>query len=231
MPKQLKNPPIKEAILSISFDNKLSTEEIDMFKGNSYIQHNFPSQKPLLAVDKTNHAHEGFIFNNSSSDRTIKLKIGLLSFHYTAVYSNWQLVFSEFQNILEVFHQVTNQNTVTPSLRYVNQITLPDISIHTLRQYLTILPTLGDECLTTLNGLFSNISLISQKHSNIRGNITQLIQDSGASNLIIIDIMTKSNQSVTAELNELIREFQKLREYKNYLFELSLTPKALQQYE
>jgi len=239
--RQLKNPPIKEAIINVSFKDVIDLDRIQGFCNNSFIKIQYPRQNTLTnveinVVDKESVSKtrvEGFILNcENACNRSIQIKVGQLSFHNTNVYIGWDTFYEEFKRIWGIFcDTVGKMDLINISVRYINQLNFNLPLQFGFEEYLKFLPTIPDGLSRSINGFFIQLNIPSQDNS-MTGIITETFGTIPKNQLqVILDLIVSKAQNVICNSDDMWSSFSNVREFKNQLFFSCLTDKTIHLYE
>ena len=121
---QLKNTPIKEIVISASFEENLSDELIDNFKNKfvaatDYIDlgrgftANFRQEKKGLP--QTSIEVDGFIFKNDKN-KVVNLRRGRVALHKINGYENFEELKKEFISIFDILLTVVDKDIIRKAL-------------------------------------------------------------------------------------------------------------------
>jgi uncharacterized protein (TIGR04255 family) len=227
--ESLKNPPIQEAIFSITFSEDLPAELLEQFANSDYIRSKFSQKaKQLFEAKATFEIEDGKFKSVNSSEvpngyrldsidksQTIILKTNQLSYHKIRQYTNWENSISEFSEIWNNLLQNQSYECNTLGVRFVNVIKLPFESIE-LSDFFALHPNIPSGIPQSLGGFFMTVTI---PKGQMRANIIQTVENNVSAqneNIgIIIDIdITKPAQKINISESD----FQELRDYKNELF-------------
>lgn len=236
---QLKNTPIKEIVISASFEENLSDELIDNFKNKfvaatDYIDlgrgftANFRQEKKGLP--QTSIEVDGFIFKNDKN-KVVNLRRGRVALHKINGYENFEELKKEFISIFDILLTVVDKDIKLNNLglRYLNLFEIQ--KQENIEDVLTISVQSSFEFDTKHK---SNIKLIFEKcnEENTSATIsTNEIAKDGI-NGIILDIQTNRAffDSIFSK-NFIEKEMEDLRYLKNTLFFKSVTEKTIEKYK
>lgn len=224
--------PIKEIVLSISFDSTLDVTKLEEFCRTEEIQKDFshvaPGYDATLIVDdkpKSEFKHTGYILRSDGEKKEIlNLKLGKLSYHILDRYEDFQYILDHLDYYWGVFQRIFGEiNVSLVSLRYINLIKItsdegvedyiqvevkaPFKNVYSQFVNFTIHPKVGD--------------------SNIKANVT--IANNQDSNIILDTVLErKVSKKVVKNISDL---FFELRPIKNNIFEQLITEKTKQRFE
>lgn len=235
--ESLKNPPIQEAIFSITFSKELSVELLERFVNSGFVKAKFSQKVKRLsettaAVEikdgefqsiNTSEVPNGYRLDSNDNSQTIILKANQLSYHKIRKYDTWENSINEFSEIWNSLLQNQLYNCNTLGVRFVNVIKLPFLSIE-LSDFFALYPTIPSGVPQNLDGFFMTVTIPKDE---MRANIIQTVKSSSIIQKdkigIILDIdITKPIQKD----NIIVEDFQELRDYKNELFFNIITEKT-----
>jgi uncharacterized protein (TIGR04255 family) len=239
--RQLKNPPIKEAIINVSFKDVIAIDRMKGFCDDSFIKRNYPKRNDLnnVEINFTGSEHtaktkaEGFILNcENACNKSIQIKIGQLSFHNTNQYIGWDTFYDEFKTIWGIFCETVGQmDLINITVRYINQLQFELPLLNGFGEYLTLLPVIPEGISKSLNSFFIQINVPSEDNS-MTGIITETFGTLPTNKVqVILDLIVSKGQNVVCNSEDMWNSFKNIRDFKNHLFFCSLTDKAISLYE
>lgn len=230
---ELKNPPLKEIIFSISFTESLSVDILKDFKNNSKVCNDFPTVNNGYHTDlidqtgqppTTTITHDGFIFSCDKPFRKIlQIRKGALSFHIINQYVRFDEIINELKEYWSILNGVTTKLTVSIfSIRYLNFLELEQnekiddiITIHSVSPF-------RDD----IENEFIQHRFSYSKDKSIKVNIVATNVTNNKVPGIILDIIL--SKKIESEFD--IYDFYSMREAKNDIFFKSITDKTLKKY-
>lgn len=230
---KLKRTPIKEIVLSISFEETLEINVLDRFKASAKITKDFTSIRPGFNTHVTaklseppvaNVSLDGYILRSKNSHNVIQVRKGAISFHRTNGYEEFDSMLDGLKGIWNVLLEEVNQLTVNNiGVRYLNTIEKEKTQ------------NITDIIQISLNHPFENFvndQLIVVKYlnnaSSITGNITIATQKSKEEQSVILDI--NLSKTILGDKKFSFDMFYELREAKNDIFFKTITEKTKQKY-
>ena len=226
--KKLLNPPIKEALISISFTGVEITRLAEFCE---ITKKNYPKQKGMYELKATIQNEElssegsrlvGYQLLSNDEKQFITLRSDSISFHKIEPYSSWEeikkeskLYFDEFQNLFPTL-QINEIST-----RYINSLKLSISEEDGFDKYLKLLPHLPVELPKVVEGYFLQIRL-PKPEEKISSIITQYVNSNTSDTVeIILDIHTfKKIENTDTNIWHLL---ELLRVFKNDIFFNSIT--------
>lgn len=233
---QLSNPPIKEIIFTISFNEKIDLSLLDEFKSLPHISQKFRHvRKGIQATVERNNSGEGlnasfmndgYILADQDRNRVLQVKQGSFAFHKVREYEKFETLLREFGEYWTDLKQCTGTLTVNRiSIRYLNFIEKdPDQSVEEL-----IIITPKHPFAENTMGLV-NLKFPYRNDDNVLVNIVTAAVIDGLKEGVILDIIIQrpvENKSDSAAVFKLLSE---LRDVKNDLFFKSITEKTVKKY-
>ena len=229
---KLKRTPIKEIVLSISFEETLELSILDNFKSSEKISSEFSSVKPGFHTHVTakssepptaNVSIDGYILRSKSST-VIQARKGSISFHKVNGYEEFGSLLNSLMEIWSVLLEQVKKLTVNKiSVRYLNLI---DKDKHQdISEILNI--NLSHPFGTNLS---EQLIVIKYKDidKSIAGNITIANQKTEELESVLLDInLTKS---ISNEKQFSFDCFYELRNIKNNLFFTTITKQTILKY-
>lgn len=238
-----KNAPIVEAVFDV---RTISPEDFDCKKFESFhekIKKEFPikeislyykssikiKQKKAPECSLGESGSDGFLFKSADGKKIIQFKTGGFTFSKLKPYDNWENFRDEAKKYLKEYYNIVQPIKITRvSLRYINRLDIP-LSVKNFKDYLKTIPVIAPDVPQDLTDFFmrlvipeatktSNIAIITEtidKTSKLTGNILPLIFD--------IDVLRKVN--LKPDNPEIDKIFETLRDYKNNIFNNSVTEK------
>jgi uncharacterized protein (TIGR04255 family) len=239
--RELKKPPIKEAIINVSFKDVIGLDRIKGFCNDTFIKDNYPRQNNLnnVEINVTGEGHvaktkiEGFILNcEDACNKSIQIKVGQLSFHNTNVYLGWENFYHEFKTIWGIFcNTVGKMDLINIGVRYINELHFDLPLQNGFEEFLKFLPTIPEGISRTVNSFFIQLNIPSQDNT-MTGIITETFGIQPNNKLqVILDLIVSKPQTVVCNSSEMWDSFKNIRHFKNQLFFSSLTDKAINLYE
>jgi uncharacterized protein (TIGR04255 family) len=240
--RQLRNPPIREAIILVSYRDRIEIEKLDVFCGHSFISQKYPRKDAINIlnfeagpVPSASHKVDGFVLNCLDGCNTsIQIKLGQLSFHNTNQYVGWDNFYQEFRNIWGIFCEtIGKMDLINISVRYINQLVFDLPLQNGFEEYLKLLPNIPDGVSRLINNFFIQLNVPNQDNT-LTGIITETynIAILPKNKLqVVLDISVIKAQTLVCNSDEMWSSFNSIREFKNSLFFSCLTDKTLSIYE
>jgi uncharacterized protein (TIGR04255 family) len=227
--KKLVNPPIKEALISISFTGVETTRLSEFCE---IVKQSYPKHKGMYEL-KATFKNDEFSSNGSelvghqilSADekQIITLKVDTISFHIIEPYSSWDRLKEESEKYFSIFKALFPHLEVKEiGTRYINSLKLPINEDGGFNKYLRLLPSLPDGLPKAVESYFLQVRIPKPEH-NIFSVITQYFKQTETPNIveIILDIHTfKHIENTNVDIWE---SLELLRAFKNDIFFNSIT--------
>jgi len=245
----LRNAPIREAILNVSFEGTVEMALLDKFTSHKFIKRHYPTRRKLLALQLTgkfeadsknlkhdpitaSHTDDGFILRSKNGgNRAIQIKVGQLSFHNVNDYGKWDEFRDEFKKVWDVFCEVVGRKDLTQmGLRYINNIDLELPLENGFAEYLNLLPSLPDGLNNSIDSFFIQINSPNEEQT-LNSTITETFNKVNDKLNVILDINVSKGSGFKCNSPEMWEGLEEMRSYKNHLFEHCLTKKTLKLYE
>jgi len=240
IPRNLKNPPIREAIFSITFKDAIPQAKLDQFLGSDFIKNSFPTKTPGFAVNITASKNQpnivttgkvdGFILKpKDGKARLIHVRPTFISYHNLEKYDGWDIVINELKILWSEF--CTSVGVIQLSeikVRNINQILLPLPLSTGFKEYIRLLPVVPEGINPSLGNFFIQINTVDkakQLNATISEKILGVDQNNKKLNLLL-DITVFKKDIFECDKSKMWESFNDLREYKDDLFFKCITPKT-----
>ena len=237
-PMLYKNAPIQEAVFDIRVTTVLN-QDITSYEnlGKAFLQGYPKEEKVIKVVGAINVSQEkqnvlstptvlGSIFSNESGSRKIQIRKDGFTFNMLRPYTKWEDFSSQAFHYWRIYKENVRPLSVNRiALRYVNKIDLPlkDLDFD---HYFKNVPKIPEGLPQIFNGFFLQMQIPCDTTSGINANITQTFQNQGSESipfLLDIDVFKIIVDDTKADLNT---EFEKIRNFKNLIFERAITDKT-----
>lgn len=234
---QYRNAPIQEAVFDINvtgvqrpdirlFEEIGRTNFLDFPRIEKRIANSVEINQKSQEI-KSESGVKGLIFTNNTGRKKIQIRKDGFAFNMLKPYSDW----ADFSREAFTYWKVYEQNIIPIgirriALRYVNSIVVPVIGKINFDEYFTIIPKVPQVLPQILNGYFSQIQCPCDDEGKIYATITQTFRRPKAEEIhFILDIDVAKIILKDPDLN-LFEDFEKMRHYKNSLFESIITDKT-----
>lgn len=225
----LTHTPIKEIVLSISYDGYVDPTAIRKFCELKNIKNEFDSIEPTRTInikieggkaDKPVLNSEGFILRNDKN-KILQLRIGSISIHLIDDYISMEELCRQLQSYWNNFLEITKKVSISNiSVRYLNLIKSDEHAA--IDDYLKIFIAHPFE--KNNSNQFCQLNLI-QEDVNI--SIVSTKGEMNGENGIVLDNTFQMN----VENETAFQNFRKLHEIKNDFFFKAITEKTLKLYQ
>lgn len=239
--KQLKNPPITEAIFAISFKEALSQEKLLLFSETDYVKSNYPTNNPSLVVEfsqkekqdpKISHKSEGYLLKGKKGfDRAIQVMPTMLSYHNFNKYAGWDELYKELKEVWAIFFTTVARTRISQlSVRYLNQIPI-DLPMESgFAEYIQLLPQVPGGIRSDINNFFIQIN-VPNEDNDLEGIVTETIIDQSKEKIkVLIDLSVVKKGDFECDSREIWDSFTKIRDFKDTLFFNCITEKTEQKF-
>jgi len=226
----LKNTPIKEVIIGISYDGAVDLELFDKLKDIEEIYRNFDERILTEHTDISIRKDEkqeittkksGLILRNLDEGKMLQFKIGSVSLHLIDRYLPLSQLIDELEKYWNVFiQQNTGATIINISVRYLNFI--PFEANDSIKDYLKIHSNSPFEDLKVDD--FCRIKFkLDETYVNLVSTKGKIANEEGA----ILDYSLR--KEIKSETN-VFEELKNMRKTKNKIFFTSITDKTLNLY-
>lgn len=238
----LSNPPIKEAIFNISFNETLSGNTLEAIATSKNILSKYPTKKEGVFIEHRFVEHKidnpekeiikknGYVFDCiENCGRLIKLNRENLSFHIVNRYEDWDTIIEEFFELCqEIASLDSSVKCKEVFVRYINHINVKPGAV--LKDHFKLLPTDVEGLPSEINNFFLQVGF---PFNGLKGLITETIKsDSEGGEKLVFIIDLRVSKSFISDLNnsEFSETFDSIRKYKNQLFFSIITEDTLKQF-
>lgn len=245
--KQLKNPPIKEAVIQIRVSpNKnldiSSLEAIAKKEDKRYTD--ISAQKTtIFELISSEEGHKtgvsdrgvnGYKIKDPNKRQIAQLFPDRLAVSKLDPYKSWVDLEKETKRLWEIYKEIAKPEKITGiSVRYINHFDLPE-NMKNFEDYLVSCPNLPDDLPQAFASFYTNVRLPNSDIGAV-ASIQTIFEgvkkdDEIEKNIripIILDIDAYKKISIPIDSDELWEEFMNLHDYKNAIFFSSLTNKCL----
>ena len=244
IPRVLKNPPIREAIFTITFKDPVAPEKLNEFLNTPFVKSKFPAAVPGYKINIT-HTQKPTLQASTSDDgfslkqagdinkRLIQVKSTYLSYHNLTTYDGWDVMIGELRSLWTEFCTAVGKGLLAEvKVRNINNINLPLPLNQGFREYITLAPQIPPGINPNLNGFFIQIQT-SNPSKNLQAIITEALLGIDNSHKVVnllLDITVFKKGVFNCNEEEMWNAFNELREYKDALFFSTITPKTEQQF-
>lgn len=242
-PRILKNPPIKEAIYTITFKEPIPQEKLNSFLESKFVKLNFPVIRHGLKVGISisqgdvsipGTSTEGYTLRpeiNSRRNRLIHVRPTFLSYHNLAKYDGWTTMITELKDLWSEFCLSVGVGILSDvRVRNINNIDIPLPLEKGFKEYLQLLPVVPPGINPSIENFFIQLNTGNQ-NKTLKATISETIARYDQTRRIVtllLDIAVyKKDQFVCSE-NKMWQAFDELRQFKDDIFFSCITDKTLQ---
>jgi uncharacterized protein (TIGR04255 family) len=242
---KLKNPPIREAVITIGIQPFLVGDKSIFEPLRKEIESHLPIVEELNTqtihfglegeIGETEHTFQGLIFKSSDEKTVVQCRMDGFTLNRLAPYTDWEDVFPKAMLYWESYQTIFKPQSISNvSVRYINELTLISTP-STLSDYLTIAPQLVPIDIDEKGSIYQFINQqgIRLDTSEIFANLILAFEGNIQEGrpVIILDIeCSHINATGLLEAKNLQTTFDKLRIIKNKIFYASITDKAKELY-
>jgi uncharacterized protein (TIGR04255 family) len=240
---QLKNPPIREAVIDINIQPFLVGDKSLFEPLREKMESQFPVIEELNAqtiqfgpegkIGEPENYFQGLIFKSSDQKTIVQCRKDGFTLNRLPPYTNWDEVFPNAMRCWEEYKSVLKpQSASRLAVRYINELALNSTPSN-LPEYLNIAPPLLtiDEGLNIFQFIYQQG--MGLKNSEVQANLTLVFEGNvqDGKPIIILDIDCFHINSISSiEVTHLTPLFDKLRGAKNKIFFESITDKTKELY-
>ena len=237
------NAPITEALLDIRVElsNDINLETLERFHDHNDINKCFPVKKRResftggvkfspegkISTLQTSGGPDGYLFQSPTEKKIVQARLDGYTFNKLKPYESWNAFRSEARKLWDIYFQITDPVKITrTALRYINRIEVP-IPIKNFNEYILTTPEIAPKLPQALNHFFMRLEIPNSDIHAI-ALITQTMENTTENQrlplILDIDVFSKINFINSDE--EMWKEFEKLRKFKNDVFFNSITDKT-----
>jgi len=234
---KLKNPPIREIIFTISFNENVPVEKLDVFKGLPEIAKTFTvidkgfntevvAKNNEQPISKT--TLDGYLLRSPATfSRIIQARKGSFALHKVNGYEEFEILIKEFFKYWDLLVQCTGTLTVNNiSVRYLNFI--EKSSNETTNDLITIVTNhpYGD----AIDNNFTQYKFKYDKAPEIEATIIIAKGKNGNSDGMVLDIILNKKINNSPNREFILNSFADMKAAKNDLFFRSITETTIKKY-
>jgi uncharacterized protein (TIGR04255 family) len=237
---QYKNAPIQEAVFDIRVD-QVANSDINAYESYgkaNYVEYSKRERRVVmggvlkLTSDlppelNSSQAVLGVIFSQPSGNKKIQFRRDGYTFNMLKPYTNWQ-DFSDLSiKYWEDYRTNVKPNRITRvALRYINRIELPVTEDFDFDDYFNNMPQIPSSLEQKFSKLFLQMQVPCDSlgiYANITQTFDSLVDDNKLSFILDIDVFKEDSIDTSDNLR---KYFDKLRNFKNSIFESLITDKT-----
>jgi uncharacterized protein (TIGR04255 family) len=236
--RKLKHPPIKEIILTISFNENLETGDLERYQRLPQIVRNFKVvdkgyktkiEKKRNETPNTNTNLDGYVLRSEkSNNRVIQTRLGSFALHAVNEYTPFEDLLAETIQYWKLLGISVNKTLTVNrvSARYLNFLENESQLPHEKIVNVFVKHPYSD----TVENTFTSLKLKCGSDNKI--NATIIVTESKGKQLgIIVDILTDRTIEYDSDSKKLEAYFYELRRVKNKLFFETITETAAKKYD
>lgn len=243
--EKLKNPPIVEAILQISFKipSLKETKEFKPFVDTYKSSYSKSKELISLSIEKIFNGssfdkmpspelvHNGYVLSNDLETKNIVLTRDSIALNRRKGYSTWEDINQEFRNIwLNFIKRYPTVEPVALTVRYVNRIDLTVDPEDTISKYFKLRPYIPEKIISAINNKTSLQLEIPSEDGNLISKITQLVKPcTTVFNRIHCNLDIEINKPISND-DDMWNWFEEMRAFKNKIFFSSITEEIITKY-
>jgi uncharacterized protein (TIGR04255 family) len=240
IPRKLQNPPIREAIFSITFKDAIAQENLNLFLqsdfSKTFIINSTPSFSVNITPSKnqpnvvTTNKIEGFVLKpKDGKNRLIHIRPTFISYHNLEKYDGWDIMINELKELWSEFcKSIGTPHPSEVKVRNINQILLPLPFQLGFKEYIKLLPSVPEGINPIVDNFFIQINT-SNKEKKLNAVISEKIlkvDKTKAELSLLLDVTVFKKSSFECDKKEMWDSFTDLREYKDDLFFNCITKKT-----
>jgi uncharacterized protein (TIGR04255 family) len=234
------NAPIVEAVLDIQVDQpeRVTLQTLDSMydmikdrfpvkeqraKGQAIIK--LSEQGPSLDAQSLNPI--GYFYRSDSEKKIVQAKLDGFTFNKLKPYENWQAFCSEGNDLWNLYKEIVQPKRVKRiALRYINRIEIP-LPIRDFKDYILTVPEIAPLLPQALAHFFMQLTIPNPEIEATAVIIEVIEQATEQQTLpVIFDVDVFKIVNYADNYDDLWKEFEKLRNFKNEIFFNSMTDKA-----
>lgn len=236
------NPPIVEAILDIktNLPPEIFLSHLQEFQ--EFVKSDYPVKKERRSFEggvqfKSGSAPEfkastekvdGFLFHSEDSKSIVQVRLDGFTFNKLRPYSNWEKFSGEAKRLWAQYLKIAKPSSVSRiALRYINRIELP-MPFADFQEYILTVPEIASGIPQGLAGFFMRLVIPNEKINAtaiVIETIEQMKPDIKKLPLVF-DLDVFKSVLIAPDTEKIWAILNQLREYKNQIFDKSLTDKT-----
>ncbi len=228
--------PIREAIFDLRID-QLELNSIDQLEEiHKHIAESYPLKKKQINFtgkielkdnielkNESNSEVRGFLFSSQESNCQVQIRLDGFTFNMLKPYSEWDDFSNEAFRLWEIYNKFLKpKNVIRIALRYINKIDIPQ-PLNSFQDYIVNMPPIPNCLPQTFRNFFMQID-VPCNNDGTSVVLTETIENPTPSIVpFILDIDAYKIGKIDKDIDNLKREFNKLRDIKNNTFESCIT--------
>lgn len=237
----LKNAPITEAVFEIGVQLQNNFQITVFEKIHDEIKDRYPELKkiqylrtgldfqdkdkpvPLAPIGGT----AGFLFRSSIEKKVAQAKLDGFAFNKLRPYENWGAFYKEGRELWELYFRIAKPIEIKRiSLRYINRIDVP-LPIKDFSEFILTNPQIAPELPQEVSNFFMRLEMQKEEIPATAVIIVTTGKQTEPDKLpLIVDIDVFRSHDYFGNMDEMWKDFEKLRNLKNEMFFKSITEKA-----
>jgi uncharacterized protein (TIGR04255 family) len=235
-------PPIVDAILDIKTNLHPDIFLSHLQEFQDFVKSDYPVKKERRSFEggvqfKSGSAPEfkaspekvdGFLFHSEDSKSIVQVRLDGFTFNKLRPYSDWEKFSSESKRLWMQYLKIAKPSSISRiALRYINRIELP-MPFSDFKEYILTAPEVARGIPQELAGFFVRLAIPNEEigaTAIVIETIEPIKTDTNKLPLIF-DLDVFKSVSMTPDTEEIWVTLNQLREYKNQIFEKSLTDKT-----
>jgi uncharacterized protein (TIGR04255 family) len=244
-PKQLRNPPISEALIDIRTPVRADITAQTFAQVRERLKERFPRVDEQHAFETQFGFHKaepitaskdlgfhGLHFRTPDGQTVAQFRRDGFTVNRLRPYQGWQQLFELAIELFPLFCEAADvQHVSRIAVRYINHLNLPIGPGTTLTEYLTSVPPAPPGLPAILSGFLARVSLFEPKET-LQAHFTQSLETVTDAEFpkVLMDIDAFAAVAETVNVRELVlaEELEKLRQLKTRIFFAALTERAVE---
>lgn len=240
--KPYNHPPITEAILDIktTLPPEIFLSHLQEFQ--EFVKSDYPVKKERRSFEggvqfKSGSAPEfkaspekvdGFLFHADDGKSIVQVRLDGFTFNKLRPYSNWEKFNTEAKRLWTQYVKIAKPSSVSRiALRYINRIELP-MPFSDFKEYILTAPEVATGIPQGLAGFFVRLAIPNEDigATAIVIETIEAIKTDTNKLPLIFDLDVFKSVSMAPDTDKIWVILNQLREYKNQIFDKSLTEKT-----
>lgn len=238
--------PIVEALLDIRVSFLSLIEPARLASFQDAIRDRYPTKEPRiqkqLEIDLTadegtrpmvKRGPEGFLFKSIDARRTVQVRQDGFTLNWLRPYDTWSAMRDEARPHWERYcAEYRPDRVVRLGLRYINRLELP-LPVSDFRDFVRTAPDIAPDLPQGVSSLFMRLEIPDEKRGLV-AIISETIQPPAGDGKLLpfifdIDVVCASEFEPTS--SDIWSAFERMRDYKNEIFDRSMTPRAKEMFQ
>ncbi|PIP08917.1 MAG: TIGR04255 family protein [Syntrophobacterales bacterium CG_4_8_14_3_um_filter_49_14] len=235
------NAPIVEAVLDIRVElpKDVTLDTLEMFYDKIKVRYPEKQHRTELSAgirldpqgasfEKPEASQTGYLFRSQVEKKVVQSRLNGFSFNKLKPYSDWNTFRSEGRELWDIYRKIVKPLKITRiELRYINRIEMP-LPLKDFKEYILTVPEVAPELPQALAHFFMRLVIPKPDTGAVAViNQTMEIPEGGGQRLpFIFDIDVFKETSYSGDEENMWKEFDELRDFKNEVFFKSITEQA-----